>query len=383
MSEKEAVTESMRKEYRRATKKERGVMLDTLVRVTGYNRSYAARKLRSAKTKQTRVQNRTARNRGRKKTYGDELLKPLLTLWYCMDFACGKRLRAGMRDVIDALSRHGAFACSKEAEGHLLSMSASTIDRLLRAERKKYELRGRSMTKPGTLLKSQIPIRRGDEWDDARPGFVEIDLVAHCGTDGGGEFINTLDVTDVATGWCETQAVLNKAQRRVFEALKEIRGRLPFPLLGIDSDNGSEFINHELKRWCDAENLVFTRSRPNKKNDGCHVEQKNWSVVRQTVGYGRYEGEEALGLMNELYAILRLRTNFFMPSVKLESKERVGAQVRKRYSEPMTPYRRALASDDVSPDAKARLTKQFVALNPLTLLREIQRLREALGTLKC
>ena len=295
-----------------------------------------------------------------------------------MDYVCGKRLHAGMRDVIDAMTRFGEFVCNDDVEAKLLTMSSATIDRLLRSERMKLNLKGRSTTKPGTLLKSQIPIRLGNEWDDARPGFIEIDLVAHCGENARGEYINTLDAIDVATGWCETAAVINKAQKHVFEALKKIRSHIPFPLLGIDSDNGSEFINFELLRWCTEENLTFTRSRPNRKNDGCHVEEKNWSIVRRNVGYKRLEGHEHLDTLNKLYELLRLHTNFFMPSVKLESKKRDGSRVVKRYSSPVTPYRRVLASEYVNAETKAQLTEMFVTLNPIELRRQIAKFQEAL-----
>ncbi len=209
-----------------------------------------------------------------------------------------------------------------EVRGKLLSISASTIDRLLAPDRARLSLTGRAGTKPGTLLKHQIPVRTFSEWDDALPGFVEIDLVGHEGGVIRGEYCQTLDVTDVATGWTETRAVKNKAQVHVFAAIKEIREALPFPLLGIDSDNGSEFINNELHRYCQDKRITFTRSRAYKKNDGCYVEQKNWSVVRRNVGYARFDTLEELAVLNELYAFLREHTNFFMPSAKLLSKTR-------------------------------------------------------------
>lgn len=215
-----------------------------------------------------------------------------------------------------------------------MKVSASTIDRLLRQEKKKYTLKSRSKTKPGTLLKNQIPIRTFSEWDEGRPGFMEIDLVGHDGGDARGEFIQTLDVTDVCTGWTETRAVRNKAQVWVFEALKEIMDRIPFDLLGIDSDNGSEFINHHLFRFCTERKITFTRTRSYRKNDNCFVEQKNYSVVRRFAGYLRYNTEEELKLLNELYSYLRLYTNFFQPVMKLTEKTRIGSGVIKRYDIP-------------------------------------------------
>jgi hypothetical protein len=258
-------------------------------------------------------------------------------------------------------------------------MSAATIDRLLRPERKKYELKGRSRTKPGTLLKHQIPIRTFSEWNENKPGFVEIDLVSHDGGVAAGDFCQTLDVTDISTTWTETAAVRNKAQVHVFAALKQLRGNLPFSLLGIDSDNGSEFINAELERYCRKQEITFTRSRPYRKNDNCFVEQKNYSVVRRAVGYARYDTEEQLALLNQLYGYLRLYTNFFMPSMKLVSKERCGSQVKKRYDQAQTPYRRVMAAPEISEGKKRKLQMQYETLNPADLKRKIERLQSKLG----
>jgi hypothetical protein len=242
----------MRDKYRRANKKRKGQILDEFCELTGHNRSYAARKLRS--TKETRsykkVKRALQKTRGRKRTYGPELLEPLIKVWAVLDMACGKRCKAGMADVIDAMVRFGELDYPPEMIDKLKSMSASTIDRLLSVQRKKMNLKGRSTTKPGTLLKSQIPIRTGTDWDEGRPGFVEMDTVAHCGESTKGQYIVTLDVTDIETTWSEQRAALNKAQAHVFPEVKEIRLRLPFDLLGIDSDGGSEFINDEMYRFC-------------------------------------------------------------------------------------------------------------------------------------
>src|SRR3954454_12830461 len=255
----------------------------------------------------------------------------------------------------------------------MLRISAASIDLLLKPERRKYQLRGRSGTKPGTLLKKQIPIRTFAEWDEQRPGFAEIDLVGHDGGVAAGDYCQTLDLTDIATTWTETQAVRNKAQAWVFAALKEIRQILPFSLLGIDSDNGSEFINKYLVEYCQQQKLSFTRSRPYRKNDNCFVEQKNYSVVRRAVGYARYDTEAQLHLLNELYVTLRLYTNFFQPTMKLKSKERVGSRVRKRYYAPQTPYQRVLAAVEVTAADKKKLKRQYQTLNPAALKRALDK----------
>jgi hypothetical protein len=239
-------------------------------------------------------------------------------------------------------------------------------------------LKGRSHTKPGTLLKNQIPIRTFSEWEDRRPGFVEIDLVGHDGGDARGEFAQTLDVTDVCTGWTETEAVKNKAQAWVFQALQDIRNRLPFDVLGVDSDNGSEFINHHLLRFCSEEKITFTRTRSYRKNDNCFVEQKNYSVVRRAVGYYRYDTEEELRILNELYGYLRLYTNFFQPVMKLMEKTRIGSRVKKKYDKPRTPYQRVIESPHVPEDRKEQLRKQYATLNPAALKRTITKLQQKL-----
>ncbi len=240
------------------------------------------------------------------------------------------------------------------------------------------QINGRSNTKPGTLLKNQIPIRTYSEWDEKRPGFVEIDLVGHDGGDAKGEYMQALDVTDVCTGWTETQAVKNKAQVWVFEALEDIKSQLPFELLGIDSDNGSEFINHHLFRFCKEGEITFTRTRSYRKNDNCFVEQKNYSVVRRTVGYSRYDTEEELKVINELYGHLRLYTNFFQPVMKLIEKTRIGSRVKKKYDKARTPYKRVLESPHTAEHAKNKLKRQYAKLNPAELKRQITKLQNRL-----
>jgi hypothetical protein len=373
MTEKRSLTQEMRRRYRKATKTGKAAMLDELCALTGWNRSYAARRLRTAPRKRSGPE-----TRGRKKTYTSEVLIPLRKVWASMKGACGKRIAAGKDDVLHALLRDGDLSCPEHVLALLRSMSAATIDRLLAPDRAKGALKGRATTKPGTLLKSQIPIRTGTQWDDARPGFLEIDLVAHCGDSSAGEYCNTLDATDIATGWTEMRAVRNKAQVHVFAALEDIVAALPFPLLGIDSDNGSEFINNELFRFCREHDVTFTRSRSYRKNDSCHVEQKNWSVVRQNTGYARFDTPEELAMLGKIHSLLRLHTNFFMPSAKLISKTRDGAKVTKHYDTPMTPYRRVLASEHVSEQAKAALTKQFETLNPADLQRRTCKLQDRL-----
>jgi hypothetical protein len=250
-------------------------------------------------------------------------------------------------------------------------MSRATIDRCLKPARFTPPQHGRSTTKPGSLLKSAIPIRTFTAWDEQQPGFVEIDLVAHCGATTEGVYLNTLTAVDLSTGWTECLGLVQKTQLAVSQAIVALRQRLPFPLLGIDSDNGSEFINETLYRYCQAEQITFTRSRPYQKNDQAHVEQKNWSVVRHTIGYDRLETAEELALLGSIYADLRLYINFFQPVLKLVSKERIDGKTIRTYDQAQTPYRRVLALKSLPLAVKARLTAQYVQLNPVTLRASI------------
>ena len=388
MDERKSVTKALAQQYRRGAKKDRGRLLDEFVEATGYNRVYAAWLLRNFGVRQEVAPGLVveASLRGRSKErrprqYGPEVLQPLKKIWKIQDYPCGKRLAAALPEVLGRLVAFGELRVSKRVQGKLQRMSAATMDRLLKPERDKMALNHRGRTKPGTLLKSQIPVRTFADWDEQQPGFVEVDLVGHDGGYGYGEFCQTLNVTDVATGWTEQRAVPTKAQRYVFEALQALRKSLPFALRGLDSDNGSEFINHQLYEYCVQEEITFTRSRSNRKNDNCFVEQKNWSIVRRFVGYGRYESPEALACLNELYAALRDYVNFFQPSMKLVEKTRNGSQVTRRYDKPTTPYHRVLASPQVAPAVKRRLTRHYQTLNPAQLHRTIQRLQNKLLTL--
>jgi hypothetical protein len=317
--------------------------------------------------------------RRRAPDYDEKVRAALIKIWRVMDYICGKRMQPALAEMVLVLERHNELHCDTGTRAKLLRISAATIDRLLRTERRKYELRGKARTKPGTLLKHQIPIRTFAEWDEQQPGFSEIDLVGHDGGVAAGDYCQTLDLTDIATTWTETVAVRNKAQTRVFEGLQKARKNLPFPLLGLDSDNGSEFINEDLLRYCKQERISFTRSRPYRKNDSCFVEQKNYSIVRRAVGYARYDTEEQCQLLNELYSYLRLYTNFFLPTMKLKSKERVGSRVKKKYDPALTPYQRVQQSKLVSKTKKEQLRTKYATLNPAALKRKLERVQQRLA----
>ncbi len=366
MKERQSVTREVAKRYRKAAKKDKGLILNEFIKLTGYNRKYGADVLRIYGKRiyvrgnvciEAGVKKKVKRNR--QKYYDDGVYRVLLKVWKIMNYMCGKRLKCILRELITKLQEYKEIEIDDETKEKLFKISASTIDRLLSTERKRLKIKSRSRTKPGTLLKHQIPIRTFSEWDEKRPGFIEMDLVGHDGGDAGGEYIQSLNNVDICTGWTETFGVRNKAQVWVFDGIEKMREGLPFPLLGIDSDNGSEFINAHLLRYCQDEGITFTRSRPYRKNDSCHVEQKNYTAVRQYVGYLRYDTEEELNILNTLYRYLSLYLNYFHPVMKLKSKERIGSKVKKKYDTPRTPYQRVLNSPDVSDKNKRKLKRIY------------------------
>ncbi len=362
--------------YIAARGKEREQILDEFVASTGYHRKYAIHLLRHPPGTRSRQKRRRPRK------YSAKVEIALVDVWKVANCIAAKRLVPGLRDLVEALERHGELRLDPDTRAQLLSMSIATADRLLRPYRHGPRGRGLATTKPGTLLKKSIPVRTFADWDDARPGFVEVDLVAHCGTSTHGVYLNTLTLTDIATAWTECVAVLNKGQRQVNKAIAVARQRFPFPLLGIDSDNGAEFINGTLSRYCEQEHITFTRSREYHKNDQAHVEQKNWTVVRHFVGYDRYEGNTALRALEKLYQPLRLYVNFFQPVQKLVAKERVGSKLRKKYDKARTPYERTLERDDIPEESKRHLRELHDTLNPAALLRQIESLQAALWHLR-
>jgi len=385
MKQRQAVTAVTVQRYRQGSKKVKRQILDEFCETTGYSRGYARFVLRNhgrqvwLHGKKVVVGDvRQRQQRLKPKYYDEPVVEALSKLWQLLNYLCGKRLAAIMPELIAKLEQFGELRLTPRTKEKLLRISAASIDRLLQPERRKQQLRRRSHTKPGTLLKHQIPIRTFAEWNEQQPGFAEMDLVAHDGGLALGDYCQTLDLTDIYTGWTETEAVPNKAQVWVFEAIQTIRARLPFPLLGLDSDNGSEFVNQELLRYCQKERLTFTRARPYRKNDNCYVEQKNYSVVRQTVGYQRFDTAAELMVLKQLYATLRLYTNFFQPTMKLKSKERFGSRVKKSYHAPQTPYQRVLACTEVTAADKKKLQRQYQSLNPAALKRQLDKYRKEL-----
>lgn len=391
MATRNELSKEVARRYQKVRRRERKEILDEFCQAVGYNRHYAASILRNwGRSVYLRMPNggqevvivgeRRVRKRWqpRPRKYDDAVRDYLLIFWEVLDYPCGKRLKRCLEPMVAKARQFKEMTIPRKEEAKLQQISSATIDRMLKSERKKYELKCRSKTKPGTLLKKQIAIRSGVEWDEDAVGYVELDLVGHDGGNAGGDYCFTLNVTDIKSGWTEMHAVRNKAQCWVFDALQEIRTRLPFDLKGIDSDNGSEFINAHLLSYCQEEALVFTRSRSYQKNDNCHVEQKNFTAVRNFVGYNRYDREEELALLNELYGHLRLYLNFFHPQMKLVSKERIGTKVKKQYDMPQTPCQRLLTLEEISAERKTRLQVSYDQLNPFALKRTINKLQERL-----
>jgi hypothetical protein len=386
MKERKRIAEATAGRYRKAGKKEKGTILNEFVALTGFARSYAAMVLRNQGrvipvSRKLRVRGDLGKKlprRGRGPTYDEQTVKVLVQVWRIMDYICGKRLAPVLGEIVERLLRHNELRCDAARSQKLSRMSAATIDRLLRPERQKYQLKGRSHTRPGTLLKHQIPMRTFNEWDEQQPGFLEIDLVGHDGGVIDSLHAFTLNAVDIASGWNSSTALKNKAQVWTLEGVEKIRENLPFSLLGLDSDNGSEFINESLLNYCRDHKITFTRSRPYRKNDSCFVEQKNYSVVRRAVGYQRCDTEEQLRLLNRLYEPLDLYTNFFQPSMKLKSKERHGARVTKKYHEARTPYQRLLDSSFITEEEKQQLRARYRTLNPAQLKRQIEALQRKL-----
>lgn len=354
---------AIRPQYLESDLTQKKTLLDSFVAATGYHRKSAVRLL-------SKSAQRVRKYKGRARKYDQEVVEALAFLWDRANRICSKRLVPFLPELISALERSNHLNLSQQVREKLLSISPATADRLLKQEKRKI-FKGKSTTKPGALLKKHIPIQTFAGWNDFRPGFFEADLVAHCGQSIRGQFLYTLTMTDIATGWMELAALRNKTSMEVLSFVIQIKDILPFRLLGFDSDNGSEFINENMVEWCAQNAITFTRSQEYRKNDQAHVEEKNGSIVRRMVGYDRYEGENSWQILHSLHQQLRLYINFFQPSMKLSFKERSGARVYKKYDQALTPYQRLLKSSSIPDQIKSDLTRKYESLDPSFLLDSI------------
>jgi hypothetical protein len=345
--------------YQQAGHAQKSLILDEFVAATGYARKYAIRLVtRPPLPAPPHIR------RPRSPIYGVAVSSALETVWAAANFISARRLVPFLPTLVPVLEKHGYLTVTAEVRALLLALSPATADRLLQRARKAGEPRGISTTKAGTLLKRQIPVRTFADWDDSTPGFFEADLVAHCGDGTYGTYISTLVLTDVATCWVECQALLFRSTDQVIQGVTRARQLIPFPLSGLDTDNGGEFITNELLEYCEREQIGFTRGRVHRKNDQCYVEQKNGAVVRQFVGYDRYEGEQAYRQLIELYRALRLYVNFFQPSLKLKEKRLEGTRTRRSYLPAKTPFERLCQADVLAAEGRKRLEEIFAALDP-------------------
>ena len=349
-------------------------ILDEFVAVTGYHRKHAIRILNGSAASAAFVS-----TRGRGRVYDEAVRQALIVLWEASDRICGKRLKPLLPVLLPALERHGHMGLDPTVRANLMAVSAATIDRMLSGVRASAGGRRRMKTAPG--VRRSVAVRTFADWNDPLPGFLEADLVVHSGENMAGSFASTLVLTDIASGWTECIALLVRDASLVVDALERLRPALPFPLRGIDTDNGSEFVNEVVLTFCKTHEIEFTRSRPYRKNDQAWVEQKNGSVVRRLVGYGRLEGLVAAEALSRLYSAARLFINFFQPSFKLAEKTRVGSKVTKRYHRPETPCARLLASPAIPDPMKDRLRAVLATLDPLRLLDEIRTIQHHLAGL--
>ena len=396
MKTKKKICKEIYKRYQKARKKDKAKILNEYSRTLDYNRDYLAHLLANwekikysvvdgksikyvakepAKHRQKPV---TGKKTGRPEKYNKMFLKVLIDIWELFDCQCGKLMAPLMRGMINFLVDE--YNLDKKMQALLETVSPATIDRKLKKEKERYKLKGISTTKRGTLLKSQIPIRVYFNWDERKPGFFELDTVAHCGARNSGQFCWTLTMTCVGSGWTEERALLNSAHRWVREEVEKTKNNLPFPMRGLDGDNGGEIINHQLLDYCNQNNIMLTRGRPYRKNDNCFVEQKNFDVVRKTVGYSRFEGEKAQKALAEVYEYLNPLLNYWYPTIRLIAKEKLpSGRYKKIYEkEPKPPYKRLLESPEISEECKNELRRRAALLNPIELKRKMDEARERL-----
>jgi hypothetical protein len=364
----------VRKEYSKADDSGRSRLLDEAQKRTGYNRKYLIRIL----NREIAAERVKPKRRRRPRKYGAAVVTALVEIWDMFEQPCGQRLAPILREHVDRLRRLGELCCTDVVAGQLKQISPSTIDRLLRREKRVRVLRRNRNPSMHRLIYQKVPVKVAAEWDTAEIGNVQVDFVAHCGRSTGGNYIHTISAVDIATNWWEGEAITVRSQCATKDGLNKMRPRFPFRVRELHPDNDSALVNDLLLDWCREQRIQLSRSRPYKKNDNAWVEQKNWTHVRKVVGYRRFDNTTELRLLNEIYAVLRLYKNFFLPTIKLASKTRVKGRIKRTYDQPCTPYHRVLESPQIQRKIKQQLKTLYDALNPAELQRRLQHLRNQL-----
>jgi len=375
IKEKFAYVKLLKVQYQKSSKKKKGKIIDELVKNIGYHRKHAIRILSTIQSRN--LWRKSTFKRARVSSYLG-IVKPLKELWMTSNYLCADRLQPFIPELLKVLQKYHEIEVDDDQKKMLLSVSRSTVGRLLSPVRKEMFGHGKSTTRPGTLLKHQIPIQTYTPWDNHIPGFEEIDFVALCGESLKGDYVNIFDAIDIAVCWSELQGLMGKGRFEVTKALDKIRGRLPFPLKGIDSDNDAPFINGHFLNYCQTNHLTFTRCRPYKKQDQAHVEQKNYSVVRKYFGYRRFDTLRQLEIINLICETISLYHNFFQPVMKLKEKIRIASRIKRVHDVPITPYQRVLESPDIPEETKIKLRTKYESLNPKQLLKRIIQLTNQL-----
>ena len=375
IKEKFAYVKLLKVQYQKSSKKKKGKIIDELVKNIGYHRKHAIRILSTIQSRN--LWRKSTFKRARVSSYLG-IVKPLKELWMTSNYLCADRLQPFIPELLKVLQKYHEIEVDDDQKKMLLSVSRSTVGRLLSPVRKEMFGHGKSTTRPGTLLKHQIPIQTYTPWDNQTPGFEEIDFVALCGESLKGDYVNIFDAIDIAVCWSELQGLMGKGRFEVTKALDKIRGRLPFPLKGIDSDNDAPFINGHFLNYCQINHLTFTRCRPYKKQDQAHVEQKNYSVVRKYFGYRRFDTLRQLEIINLICETISLYHNFFQPVMKLKEKIRIASRIKRVHDVLITPYQRVLESPDIPEETKIKLRTKYESLNPKQLLKRIIQLTNQL-----
>ncbi len=372
MNARKQYLKDLGREYAGKGEADRGRLLDEAEKRTGLNRKYLIRILNHPVAAVAR------KKRKRRAEYGAAAATALIEMWDIFEQPCGQRMTVALRTEVDRLRRLGELVCSDKVAEQLKKMSASTIDRLLRREKRVRHLKRHRNPNVQRLIYQKVPVKVAADWDTSEMGNIQVDFVAHCGRSTGGEYIHTISGVDIASNWWEGRAIPVRSQHAAKEGLSEMRPKFPFGIKELHPDNDSALVNDLLWDWTKQEGIRLSRSRPYKKNDNAWVEQKNWTHVRKVVGYRRFDTTGELRVLNEIYAVLRLYKNFCLPTIRLKSKIRNEGKIKREYEKPVTPYHRVIESEQVDRKTKQELQRIYEGLNPAKLYRQLTELRTQL-----